>query len=64
MAIYRVFLLGADDHFVGVEAIDCATDREVMGRAPDVAGGHRAVEIWDLARCVGRIDLRHPAGAD
>ena len=58
MATYRVFMLGSDDHFVGVKLIECATDDEAMRNAPVVAGGHKAVEIWEFARRVGRLDLQ------
>jgi hypothetical protein len=57
MATYRVFMLGNDDHIVGVELLDCPTDFEAMVRAPDIGNKHKAVEIWDLARLVGRVDL-------
>ncbi len=64
MATYRVFMVGKDNHFVGVEVIDCPTDREAMSRAAGFGGDHKAVEVWQLARRVERVDLRHAAEID
>ena len=60
MATYRIFMLGDDDHIVDGNIIDCSTDDEALTRAPSLAGDHKGVEVWELRRCVGRIDLRHP----
>jgi hypothetical protein len=60
MATYRVFMFENDNHIVGAELLDCPTDFEAMARAPDIGGECKAVEIWDLARLVGRVDLRNP----
>jgi hypothetical protein len=64
MATYRVFMLGNDDHFVGVKLVDCPTDEEAMNLAPRVGGAHKAVEVWKFGRRVGRVDLRHLADAE
>jgi hypothetical protein len=64
MATYRVFVLGNDDHIIGADVIDCPSDDEAMARAPCLAGTHQAVEVWELGRRVGRVDLRHPVGAE
>jgi hypothetical protein len=63
MAIYRVFVLGGDDHIIRAEVIDCPTDEDAMTLAPSLSGDHKAVEVWELARCVGRVDLRQFADA-
>jgi hypothetical protein len=63
MATYRVFVFGSDDHIVGAEVIDCPTDDDAMTLAPSLSGDHKAVEVWELARCVGRVDLRQLADA-
>ena len=64
MATYRVFVLGSDDHIVGAEVIDCPTDDDAMTLAPSLSGDdHKAVEVWELARYVGRVDLRQFADA-
>ena len=64
MATYRVFMLGKDDHIIASRVIDCSSDGEAMARAPDFDGIHKAVEVWELARRVGRIDLRQTADAE
>ena len=64
MATYRVFVLGKDDHIIGAKVIDCPSDDEAMTRAPGFAGTHKAVEVWELARRVGYIDLRQTADAE
>ena len=64
MATYRVFVLGSDDHIIRAEVIDCPTDDDAMTLAPSLGGDHKAVEVWELARCVGRVDLRHFAGVE
>jgi hypothetical protein len=58
MATYRVFTLGNDNRIVKAAIIDCQTDDEAMSRAPDFCGDHKAVEVWQLGRCVGHVDLR------
>jgi hypothetical protein len=63
MATYRVFVLGNDGHIIGAEVIDCPTDVDAMTLASSLGGDHKAVEVWELARCVGRVDLRQFAGA-
>jgi hypothetical protein len=64
MAIYRVFVLGSDDHIIGADVIDCPTDREAMTLAPSIGGDHKAVEVWELARRVGRVDRPHAAESE
>jgi hypothetical protein len=63
MATYRVFVFGSDDHIVRAEVIDCPTDDDAMNLAPGLGGDHKAVEVWEFARCVGRADLRQFADA-
>jgi hypothetical protein len=64
MAIYRVFLLGNDDHIVGATIMYCSTDEEVMIRASGLAGVHKAAEVWDLGRRIGRVDLEDAADTE
>ena len=59
MATYRVFVFGSDDHIVRADVIDCQTDREALSVAPSIGGDHKAVEVWELARRVGRVDPPH-----
>ena len=64
MPTYRIFMLGNDDHIVGADIMDCPTDGDAMTRAPSFGGSHTAVEVWELARCIERVDLHHPADAE
>ena len=63
MATYRVFMLRDDNHIFGVKLLNCQTDREAIARAPALGGDYRAVEVWDLARLVGRVEVRDSADA-
>ena len=53
------FVFGSDDHIVRADVIDCQTDREALSVAPSIGGDHKAVEVWELVRCVGRVDPPH-----
>ena len=64
MPVYRVFMLGNDDHITGVEIVDCPSDDEAMTRAFGLTGDGKAVEVWELARRIGRVDLRHSMMAE
>jgi hypothetical protein len=64
MATYRVFVLGSDDHIVGADVIDCLTDGEAMRLASSIGGDHKPVEVWELARRVGRVDPPHAGDSE
>jgi hypothetical protein len=64
MASSRAFMLGNDNHIIGSRIIDCPTDDEALTCACRIGGIHKAVEVWELGRRVGRVDLRHPADAE
>jgi len=59
MVTYRVFMLVSDHRMVGSKMIECLTDDEAMTVAPRLPGNHKAVEVWDLARFVGHVELPH-----
>lgn len=59
MVTYRVFMLVSDHRMVGSKIIECSTDDEAMTVAPRLPGNHQAVEVWELARFVGRVELSH-----
>jgi hypothetical protein len=64
MATYRIFMLGSDDHIIRADIVDCSTDDEAMTLAPGFGGTHKAVEVWELARRVGRVELLHHSEAE
>ena len=62
MADYRFFFFGDDDHIVRAEVVDCSTDDDAIAVARVACGDHRAVEVWELARRVERVDAVIAAG--
>jgi hypothetical protein len=56
MANYRLYFIGADDHIVKAEVIDCPTDDDAIAAARVVCAEHPAVEVWERARRVQRVD--------
>ena len=56
MAIYRLFFVGHNKHFVGADVMDCPTDDDAIALASLSCRDHRTVEVWELARGVGVID--------
>ena len=55
MPEYRVYFVGADDHFKAAETIYCATDSEALDAALAGIGQFPAIEVWCSARSLGRI---------
>jgi hypothetical protein len=55
MAEYRVYTLGTDDHFIGLEAMICADDLEAIDKAKRLVDGHD-VELWSGDRFVIRLN--------
>jgi hypothetical protein len=62
MANYRLYFIGADDHIVKAEVIDCPTDDDAVAVARASSAEHSAVEIWELARKVKRLCADRTAG--
>ena len=59
MPAYRIYLIGKDQHIDGAAKVfECADDEEVVYRAKQILDGH-ALEIWDGARHVGRLEPMH-----
>ena len=56
MANYRLFFIGADDHISKATVKDCPTDDAAVAAASLECGEYSAVEIWQSARRVKRID--------
>jgi hypothetical protein len=55
MPEYRVYFVGADDHFKAAETIYCATDDEAIATALAGIGRFASVEVWCGDRSLGRI---------
>ena len=56
MATYRLFFIGEDDHIVKAEVVYCPTDDDAIAAARAACREHPAVEVWELARKVERVD--------
>jgi hypothetical protein len=56
MAKYRLFFIGHDDHIMKAEVVDCATDGGAVALARAACAEHPAVEVWEGARRVDRVD--------
>jgi hypothetical protein len=60
MPLYRFYTIGEDGHIVGMPAaIECPDDDAAVEEAKRRIHAH-AIEIWDLARRVARVDLQWP----
>jgi len=58
MPAYRLYPMSMDGHIAGPPTvIDCADDQEAVQAAEDLANGH-ALEVWDSARFVVRIESK------
>ncbi|WP_083786707.1 hypothetical protein [Methylobacterium nodulans] len=55
--VYRAYLLGSDDRIIGVEDIVASDDIEALMRARSLAD-RNAVELWDRARRIIRVERR------
>ena len=53
--LYRIYYVGADNHFIRGDAIYCASDAEALAAAQHMPGNHTAVEVWQGARKVGTV---------
>ena len=58
---YRLFFIGWDQHIVKADVVNCSTDDDALAAARRSCRNHRAVEVWELARRVGRVDARAEA---
>jgi hypothetical protein len=58
MPVYRLYTMSKDGHIAGPPTvIDCADDQESVQAAEKLADGH-ALEVWDSARFVVRIESK------
>jgi hypothetical protein len=60
MPHYRLYTLRADGHIAGLPAvIECPDDPAAVQEAKKILDG-RAIEVWDRARMVIRLEPKHP----
>jgi hypothetical protein len=64
MAHYRLYFIGRDDHFMKAEVIECLTDGDALALARAACAEHPAIEIWEGARRVDRVDADTTAASD
>jgi len=55
MPVYRLYGVGADDHFKSVKAVECASDVEALATAKKMIGRLAAIEVWEAGKLVGRV---------
>jgi hypothetical protein len=55
MPEYRAYAVGLDGHFVGFEAMVCASDAEAIKKAKLLAGD-RPIELWSGSRFIVRLE--------
>jgi hypothetical protein len=60
MPEYRVYFVGADDHFHGAETVNCTSDKEAVTTALEWIGGFPAVEVWCGTRPIGKLVPDNP----
>jgi hypothetical protein len=54
VAEYRAYAVDSDGHFVGFEALECASDAEPIEQAKRLLGCE-AIELWSGERLVIRL---------
>ena len=55
MQEYRVYFVGADDHFHRAETVYCASDDEAVTQALERIADFPAVEVWCGARRIRSV---------
>jgi hypothetical protein len=56
MPSYRIYLLDDDDHISRPpDILECADEQEAIGKAAPQATSGKAVELWEGARLIVRI---------
>ena len=63
MRQYRIYTVGTHGQFSGVQVIKCANDQEAFQKAQQLAAG-QDVELWEGARCIGRLSHEDQQTAD
>ena len=55
MQVYRIYPVGADDHFKSVKVVECDSDEEALAAAEKMIGRFPAMEVWKLDKFIGRV---------
>lgn len=55
MPVYRAYIVGRHDQFIGVVQLDCADDDSAVKSAMPLVDSHD-VELWQMDRPVARFD--------
>jgi hypothetical protein len=55
MSVYRLYGVGADDHFKSVKVVECASDADALAVAEKMIGHFAAIEVWEAGKRVGRV---------
>jgi hypothetical protein len=54
MRQYRIYTVGTHGHFSSVQVVKCVDDETAFQKAQQLAAGQE-VELWEGARCMGRL---------
>jgi hypothetical protein len=57
MIPYRIYRLDDTDHIAGVTERECPNDQEALAAARQLAEPHAPVEVWQCARCLGKVQV-------
>ena len=55
MTLYRIYMIGSDDHIKEAQNVECATDQEACLQAESTLDAYPAAEVWEGRRLVARI---------
>jgi hypothetical protein len=55
MIPYRIYRLDDTDHIASVIERDCPNDQEALAAARQLAEPDSPVEVWQCARCLGKV---------
>jgi hypothetical protein len=57
MISYRIYHLDDANHIAGVTERECPNDQEALAAARQLAGPDAPVEVWQRARCLGKVQV-------
>lgn len=55
MIPYRIYILDDNDRIAEVIEKDCPSDEEALAAARQISEPDGTVEVWQLARCLGKV---------
>lgn len=60
MAVFRCYVMGGAGQIMSVDCVEAEDDASALQLADELRkskhGEDAKIEVWDLARCLGRID--------